>query len=59
MVSETISTSAGMFHLVQREHGGSIVVYVRDAGYWKRIGSRHTWARAEDFAYGYGQAVAS
>lgn len=59
MVSETIATSVGTFTLVQREHGGVIEIFTRAAGQWTRLASRHTWERAEDFAYRYGQEVAS
>lgn len=59
MVSETISTSVGIFLLVQRECGGSIAVHYRDGSQLRFIGSRRTWERAEDFAYHYGQEVAS
>ena len=59
MVSETIATSVGMFTLVQREHGGVVEIFTRQDGAWTRLASRRTWERAEDFAYHYGQEVAS
>ena len=59
MVSETIATSVGIFHLVQREYGGSIAVHYRDGSQLRFIGSRHTWDRAEALAYRYGQEAAA
>lgn len=54
--TETIQTSVGVFFLIQREHG-VIDILMRDAGCWRKVASRRTWERAEEYAYRYGQEV--